>query len=1087
MMHAALTLLMAAAGPLGYYRQPTLHEDRIVFVAEGDLFVVASDGGRAQRLTAHPGLEHSPAFSPDGLFVAFVGERDQLSDAYVIPSEGGAAQRLTYDGSVLSIVGWTPDGRVMVRTDGRSGLPAVQLVLLETKSRSREVLPLDRAFDGSYAEDVLFFTRPGRQRSETARYQGGTAQDIWRFDGTGKEAYRVGATVRTERNPMPMNDRIYFESDRSHDGQGGDVMNLWSMTPDGSDARIHTRGTDFGIQDADAQGGKIVFQRGADLWLYDVQENAETRLDITLVTDFDQRRRRVETELWPYLGSTALTQNDDGVAMTVRGRGFVVPTGLNRRVRLDDRGVGRLRELQPIPSTEDLLAFGDGTGEMDLYRLSRRALELPERITRLGPGFRSELSVSPDGSKAAFRDRSLGLYLTDLKSGRTERIAEGKRSGFTDLSWSPDSAWLAYVGTSDNGFRTLRLHRVGSNRNHVVSSDRFHAASPSFDPTGSWLYFLSNRNLESVVPSPWGDYQPEPYFDRRTRIMALPLSGPQRSPFAPFDELHPAPPPEEASKADKKVPDDRGSSKPRKVTIQLEGCIGRMLMVPLPAGNYRSLKVGNGRLYWLTDESPFGGSTKLQTIPIENRDRTDLEAKTLIEDVESYSLGLSRRYLLVRKERALYVVPAGDKFPKKLEDHRVNLEDWVLGYVPHEEWKQMFLESWRLQRDYFYDPDLHGVDWEALKARYLPLVERVTDRHELNDVISQMMAELSALHVFVRGGDTRTENYQVATGRLGATLVLESGGAIIQHIYRAAPERIESRSPLADPVLDIREGDRITAINGKAVDDAGSVDALLWGEAGHQVRLQILREGKRDDGPVLVETMSPDAEEDLRYAEWEYQRRRRVEREGKGMVGYVHLRAMGRSDIGDWAEQFYPVVDRPGLIIDVRNNRGGNIDSWLLEKLLRRAWFWWKPRAGEPVANMQYAYRGHIIVLINEWTASDGEAFAEGFRRLGLGKLYGVRTWGGEIWLNFDTGLADGGIATAPQFGVYAPKGGWLIEGHGVEPDVRVENLPHATFNGEDAQLDRALKDILRAIETDPKPVPEPPPYPNKSLPPEKR
>jgi tricorn protease len=380
---------------------------------------------------------------------------------------------------------------------------------------------------------------------------------------------------------------------------------------------------------------------------------------------------------------------------------------------------------------------------------------------------------------------------------------------------------------------------------------------------------------------------------------------------------------------------------------------------------------------------------------------------------------------------------------------------------------------------------MNGVDWKAMRAKYEPLVERVTDRAELNDLLAQMVGELSALHIFVHGGDMRRVPDAVGTGSLGAVLQRDAsaGGYVVKHVYRYDPDLPDQAPPLARPGSEVREGEVITMMDGADVLSVPDPGVLLREKANRQVLLRV--KDPKDGGKtreVLVKPIPAGDEFELRYAEWELSRRQKVDELGAGTIGYLHLRAMGPDDMAQFERDYYPVFDRQGLIIDVRHNNGGNIDSWLLGKLLRKAWFYWQPRLGQPSSNMQYAFRGHIVVLIDEHTASDGEAFAEGFRRLGLGKLIGTRTWGGEIWLSGANSLADHGVATAAEIGVYGPEGKWLIEGHGVEPDIVVDNLPHETFSGKDAQLEAAVKHLQALIQKDPRAVPPHPAYPDKSL-----
>ena len=412
------------------------------------------------------------------------------------------------------------------------------------------------------------------------------------------------------------------------------------------------------------------------------------------------------------------------------------------------------------------------------------------------------------------------------------------------------------------------------------------------------------------------------------------------------------------------------------------------------------------------------------------------------------------------------------------------MANWSFFTNPRADFRGIFLDAWRLERDYFYDRNMQGVDWNVMRSRYLPLVDRVSDREELNDVISQMVGELSALHIFVRGGDARKPSDQIDLAALGALLKRDdkAGGFVVEHVYLHDPDLPNSAAPLDRPESRVKDGEVIVSINGESALGVPDERVLLRGKVGTQVLLRV-RSAAGETRDVLVTPIKAADESNLRYAEWEYTRRLKVDAESGGQIGYVHLRAMGPEDIDQWARDYYPIYKRQGLIIDVRHNHGGNIDSWLLEKLLRQAWFYWQPRVGDSDWNMQYAFRGHMVVLCDQETASDGEAFTEGFHRFKLGKTIGMRTWGGEIWLSSNNFEADGGIATAAETGVFGPEGQWLIEGHGVDPDIVVDNLPHETFSGADAQLKAALDLLKQEIAADPRPVPAPPAYPNKAFP----
>jgi len=386
-----------------------------------------------------------------------------------------------------------------------------------------------------------------------------------------------------------------------------------------------------------------------------------------------------------------------------------------------------------------------------------------------------------------------------------------------------------------------------------------------------------------------------------------------------------------------------------------------------------------------------------------------------------------------------------------------------------------------MMRDYFYDRNLHKVDWVAIKKQHEPLLDRITDRYELDDLVAQMVSELATLHTFVSGGDKRTSPDQIPAGFLGARLQPEPKGVKITHIYKDDPDYPDKTSPLYKPGLSIKEGDFITAVDNVPVKTVQDISMLLDNKVGVPVKLSLLNK-EQQSYTREVKPISAFAETMLQYNEWELTRRMQVDDAGNNEIGYIHLKAMGGGDMDDFVKQFYPVFNRKGLIIDVRHNGGGNIDSWILEKLIRKAWMYWQRRTGKPYWNMQYAFRGHMVVLCDQFTGSDGEAFAEGFRRLGLGKVIGMRTWGGEIWLSSSNRLVDNGIATAAEFGVYGPEGQWLIEGHGVDPDFVVDNLPYETFKGKDKQLEFAIDYLKKKIKDEPVEVPKPPAYPDKSF-----
>jgi tricorn protease len=1065
-----------AAGRNGYYRFPAVHKDTVVFVSEGDLWSVDIGGGPARRLTTHHGQETHPAISPDGSTIAFSAQYEGPTEIYTMPLAGGLPVRRTFAGQASTVVGWTPDGRILYATQKYSTLPNTRLVSLDPASGLETVIPLDQAAEGSYdpSGKTLVFARLPFQGSYTKRYKGGTVQSLWKF-GPGSEASPLTPDYAgTSKNPLSWNGRIYFVSDR--DG----IMNLWSMDPSGKGLEQLTFHKEFDASSPSLQDGRIVYQLVSDLHVYDIAARSDRRIDVVLPSDFDQMRERWVSKPLDYLTSARISPAGDRVVLVSRGHVFTAPAGDGRWVRVTRKQGVRVRGARFFPDGKTLMVLSDESGEWEFHRAPADGTGASERLTTGAEVLRYDGLPSPDGRRLAFGDKDQQLWLFDLEKKALRKVAFSANGMFGDLAWSPDGRWLAYVQAADNRFSTIMLLNVETGDVAALTNDRVDSYSPAWSRDGKWLYFLSDRYFQSVVGSPWGPRQPEPYFDKTTRIYALGLSGKDVFPFTPANELQ----------AEPKEPRDPGAAPAAgkdakapavKVVIDPAGVQDRVFEVPLPPGVYSGLVANDKALFFVDRESRAAGRAKLKAVEIKNK---GVEARTLVEDVRDFELSLDGKKLLVRRGQDLFIIDAGtaQPTPATLAERKIDLSKWSFSVDPRSEWRQMLVDAWRMERDYFYDRNLHNVDYDGLMKRYSPFVERVSDRAELNDLIAHLVGELSALHTFVRGGDLRQGTDSVSPGSLGARLARDekAGGYRIERIYRSDPEYPERSSPLAKPMLGIREGDVITAINGAPTLGVPDPAALLRNTAGSQVLLEVRPAAGGPAFKAIVYPITPGAESDLRYAEWEYTRRLEVEKAGKGEIGYVHLRAMGGGNFTEWVKNFYPVFDRKGLIIDVRHNRGGNIDSWILEKLLRRAWFYWQPRVGNPYWNMQHAFRGHMVVLCNEYTASDGEAFSEGFRRLGLGKVIGTRTWGGEIWLSSSNVLVDRGLASAAETGVYGPEGEWLIEGHGVDPDIVVDNLPHETFKGRDAQLEAAVEHLQELIAKDPVEVPKAPPYPDK-------
>jgi len=1053
----------AAAGK-AYIRFPTTKGDQVFFTAEGDLWRAPLAGGRATRLTTHASLETRPAVSPDGKWLAFSASYEGPQEVHVMPVEGGQPRRLTFQGLGCAVLGWTPQGQVLFTTTAEVGPGRASVVaMVDPQTLQRTTLPLADANEACVDEAgrTLFFTRLGIHMTgdNVRNYRGGAAAEVWRYDlAGGKEAVKVPFDAPIKR-PMVWKDRLIVVSDK--DG----CDNLWSLKFDGSDAKQLTHHKGWDVRGGSLADGRVAYQQGADLRVYDLATGRDRAVEVTLTSDFDQRRERLIKRPLDFLDNTDFALNGERIVLTARGQVAVAGLQGLRRVDVALPAGSRAREATLSLDGKNVYAFSDATGEQQLWRFPADGTPGGKALTTDKGLDRQGLFPSPDGKNLAHTDREGRLYLLTLATGENKRLDTNPHGGAPQVVWAPDGRTLAILRPdSSHRLSQILLHSLAEGRTVTVTRDKYESFAPAFSPDGKWLYFLSNRSFQVVNNSPWGDRNLGPYFDRRTKVYALALQEGLRFPFAPRTELDAETKDKDAKESkESKDPKEAKPAKAERPAIQWEGLVERLYEVPLAAGNYGTLRVDAKRLY-ITERE--GRSTSVKTLEIGN---SVAPAEVFAADINAFDLSADGKKALLTKRgpagpagpglETFYIVEAGAKAPGDLSKAEVKLGDWAFPVDPRAEWQQMFQDAWRMHRDRFYDSKLRGQDWEAVRRKYEPLVARITDRAELNDLLGQMVGELGALHSQTRPGDQRLAQDGSSQAFLGAVFSRAANGYRIDHIYRTEAELPSEASPLAAPGLGLKEGDVLTAVNGRPVLEARDLSDLLRNKAGQQVLLAFQR-GAETLKPVVVQAVDGLRQANLRYSDWEEGLRRQVDQASQGRLGYLHLRAMGAGDINTFAREFYGQVDREGLILDVRRNNGGNIDSWVIEKLLRRAWAFWTDSHGTyNGTNMQQTFRGHLVVLIDEFTYSDGESFAAGIKALGLGPLVGRRTAGAGVWLTDSNVLLDKGQVRAAEWPQYLTKdGAWIIEGVGVSPDLEVVNPPKETYAGRDRQLEAAIK-----------------------------
>ena len=1064
-----LTVLLAHsayAQENGYLSSPAVYDDILIFSSEGDLWRTTTAGGTATRITTHVQVEANPAISPDGTTLAFTAYYDGAQEIYAMPLSGGRPKRLTVEGGGVSVRGWTPDNKILFTSSNEPGTRPRVLRLVDPSTMQVSTIPLLDATTGTFGDDVdtLYFTRFGLSLSNdnAVLYRGGRMAQLWRYDGIRKNAERLASDFGAPiKHIMYWNGRIFFVSDKD----GSD--NIWSMNDRGADIQKITAFTDWQLRSPSLSQGVIYYQRGADLYAYDIGSANETKIEIQLDSDRDFTRPRWLQEPLNYLEGAHIAT--DGQSATLIARGNVVRAfpGGRRRIELPIPDSARARSAKLGVEGKWIYAIVDHELTGEIWRFPADGRGNGEQLTNGSDAHIWKLSLSPNGNELIFDDKLGRLWTFNLNTSR-KRLLEtgisGDDNAFSNMRWSSAGRYLAYVTSNERGLSQVILRDLQSGDRAIVSGDKYNSRAPDFSADGNWLYFVSDRNFVASPSAPWGDRIPGPAFDHRGKIYAVQLVPGTHFPFKPENELAEA---NKNSSEDKTTGSEKDSDELRDVSITFEGVETRLWEVPIKPDNYQALRANSEFLFVLVDSRDARGLKAIKIDPLKP------EIKEVVGNVRSFELSNDGKTLFYvtrnNGKPSLALVPAKNRLPDDMSAHQVRVGDWRLAINTRAEWKQQFLDAWRLHRDFAYDPALRGIDWNSIRDKYLPLVDRIGHRNELNDLLGQMSAELGILHSQIGAGDQPRDQEGGSTASLGAEYEPDNEGLRITKIYQGERALIEQLGPLLKPGIDVQVGDHIIAVDGRTIQSRRDLSEALSHKAGQEVRIEIRR------GPitfsVIVTPVSAGGANQLRYRHWVETNRQAVKNATGGNIGYLHIRAMGGGDIASFVRDFYQHTDKDGLIIDVRGNRGGNIDSFIIATLLRQVWaFWESPLGGNPSTNMQQTFRGHLAVLINEGTYSDGETFAAGIKALDLAPLIGTRTAGAGIWLSDRNRLSDNGIARVAEFAQSGLDGRWLIEGQGVSPDIEVINLPHTSFEGNDAQLTAAMNYLSDKIRTEPIP-----------------
>ncbi len=1027
-------------------RFPATNGQEVVFAYGGDLYRAPLAGGEASRLTSHVGYEMFPRYSPDGKSIAFTGQYDGNTEVYLIPAQGGEPQRLTYTstnsrddlgdrmGPNNMVLTWTKDGKDIVYRNRINDSFTGKLWTISKDGGMSEVLPLPEGGFCSYSPDgkKLAYNRVMREFRTWKYYRGGMADDIWVYDPAAKKVEQITDHVGQDIIPMWIGDEIFFISDRDR------TMNLFVYNTKTKQTEKVTNYTDYDIKFPSTNGEIIVYEQGGYLYKFDPKTRQSAKISITLTSD-NLYARSERKNVKDYVTAASLSPDGTRLAVTARGEVFDVAAGKGVTRDITRTPGANERSAAWSPDGKYIAYISDRTGETEVWLQAAEGGE-PVQLTKNNDTYIRRLMWRPDSKKVLYTDRMNRIVEVDVATQAKKTVMQNPEGEFYAVSYSPDSQWLTYTKGAANNMSVVYVYNLTTGKEYPVTEKWYDSSSPAFSTDGKYLIFSSERDFNPT----YGQLEWNHTYNHMGGIYLAMLSADTPSPLLPVGESKAQP---EAKKAEGGVT----------VTIDPEGLPFRLIKLPLPAGRYGNFHSDGKKVWYMS-----GRDTKAFDLK-EQKEETFAEGASM-------TLTPGSKKVLLRKRGNLYVA----YFPAKkaMMDKAVNLSYMVAPIDYAQEWAQIYDETWRAFRDGFYLENMHGVDWKAMKEKYAVLLPHVKTRLDLNYVIGGLIGELACGHAYVNPGEMKTPE-RIPMGLLGAEISRDKSG--FYRIDKILPGAVYSktlRSPLTEPGIGVKEGDYITAIDGISTKTTDNIYTLLVGKANVLTELSINSKPSAEGARRVV--ISPiDNEAPLYHYNWVQDNIKKVEKATNGRVGYIYIPDMGPEGLNEFARYFYPQLDKEALIIDDRANGGGNVSPMIIERLLRNPYRLTMRRGSTKVGTIPDAtHVGPKVLLINKYSASDGDLFPWSFKANNLGTVIGTRTWGGIVGISGPLPYMDGTDVRVPFFTNYDAKSGqWIVENHGVDPDILIDNDPIKEQAGEDQQLNKAIEVILQQLK-DRKPLP---------------
>jgi tricorn protease len=1090
MKQAVFALLLAVALPLQavdindtrLLTDPAISARQIAFEYANDLWTANPDGTNVRRLTSHPGVEYGPHYSPDGSLIAFTGQYEGNTDVYIVPSSGGVPKRLTYHPSNDVALGFTANGTAVLFSSPREVFTRryLQLFTVPVSGGPVTKLPIPHAAKATFSPDgrKMVYLPIGEAFREWKRYRGGTASRLMIYDLSTYAVEQIPqpATRSNDTDPMWIGDKIYFRSDR------GGEFNVYSFDPRTKQIAQLTSFSDFPVLNAGAGDGKIIFEQAGYLHLLDPATKKDTRLKIGVAADLVETRPRFAKGA-KYARSWSLSPSGARAAFEFRGEVVTIPMEKG-----DDRNLTQsvaANDRMPVwsPDGKSIAYFTDETGEYEMRIAPQDSKGLVRKIKVDGAGFYEDPKWSPDGTKISYSDNSHSLYVLDVPSGVSTKISSNPlyRPGkILDHNWSPDSKWLAYTRIGMTNMQSVMLWSVDQKKSFPLTDGFVDAREPLFDPNGKYLYFVASTDAGPVA-----DWFAQSNQDMRStnEIYFAVLPKGVVSPLArESDEETAAKADADATKTDaeKDKKKDDAAKKPVVVTIDFDRLNQRIQALPLPAAVYSNLQIGKtGQLLYIKQAGGAGRYGADDQGSIGRYDLAKKKEETLLDKADAFEVSRDGKRVLVKMKDNYSISDLSDKIDTA--KYRLPIDKVEVKIDPLVEWRQIFDEAWRINRDFFYDPNMHGVDWKAAKAKYGVFLPDVAVRQDLNRVMQWMSSELSVGHHRLGGGDMLSETETVPGGLLGADYKADNGRYRFAKVYGGLNWNPELRSPLTEPGVDVVDGEYLLAVDGKDLKYPDNLYARFERTSGRIVEITV---GPNADGTgSRTVKVVPIADEGaLRNRDWVERNVRYVTEKTKGRVAYVYVPNTGSGGHDYFKRYFFPQADREAIIIDERFNAGGQFADYYIDILRRPLISYWAMRYGADLKTPLASIQGPKVMIIDENAGSGGDLLPWMFRKLNMGTIVGRRTWGGLVGILGFPELMDGGTITAPNLAIWDPKEGWVVENEGVPPDVDVDDTPADILAGRDPQLDKALEIVMKQLADNPVAKPKRPAYPVKTL-----